>query len=204
MVNERHPLTSSCHRHAISKDRTSDRAVFRAGKGRCARAFTLLELLIVITIVALLATISVPTYAGLRRKAQKVVCISYLRNLHTALNSFMIEHSGVWPQIPEELLGNEEQEWPWWNDVLKEHGMDQKYWTCPSDVSSIKSNKSAPSGHFTGSYIVTIFDDRPNIANKWNQPWAMERGGFHGDKEGPHLLMPDGAVKPGLAFPTPH
>jgi len=66
---------------------------------RCiARAFTLLELLIVVVIIGILAALMFPAFAALRARAQRVQCTSNLRNLYLAAEVFL-QHNGSWPQI---------------------------------------------------------------------------------------------------------
>ena len=51
------------------------------------RAFTLLEMMIVLTIVAILATLLLPVYGHLRERAQKAQCMANLRSLYVATDS---------------------------------------------------------------------------------------------------------------------
>ncbi|MDR1283062.1 MAG: prepilin-type N-terminal cleavage/methylation domain-containing protein [Opitutaceae bacterium] len=59
-------------------------------------AFTLIELLAVITIIGILAAILIPTVGAVRQKAKGVQCISNLRGLFVAINLFANE----WKHYP--------------------------------------------------------------------------------------------------------
>ncbi len=48
----------------------------------------------------------------------------------------------------------------------------------------------------------SLFDEYPNTAFRWKQPWALERMGAHGISRGGNLLMPDGTIQEGYAFPS--
>src|SRR5436190_6110864 len=144
--------------------------------------YTLLELLIVVTLVAALASLSIPVYGYLRDKARDAACIGNLRILQLGAAAYMLDHDNIWPQMPQSLdLGESEDDmWKWWNDELKGYGVSKRHWICPSEVAS-SAEKDSMKTEFYGSYIPTAFEATPNIAFYWsNQPWFIERGQNHG------------------------
>jgi type II secretory pathway pseudopilin PulG len=62
-------------------------------------AFTLVELLVVIGIIAVLIGILVPTLNKARESARQVQCLSNMRQLALALISFTTEHGGWMPAV---------------------------------------------------------------------------------------------------------
>ena len=116
------------------------------------RAFTLVELLVVIGIIALLIGILMPTLAGARRSAASVKCLSNQRQLATATAFFVNDHNGYLPKqwfnygptgpIPP---GNATGSWGYypnlwgWDWVLYNY-TDRAYDTfaCPSDSSAVR------------------------------------------------------------------
>jgi prepilin-type N-terminal cleavage/methylation domain-containing protein/prepilin-type processing-associated H-X9-DG protein len=61
------------------------------------RAFTLVELLVVLGIIALLLAILLPSLAGARRSGRAAVCLSNLRQMAVAANLYAIDHAGTLP-----------------------------------------------------------------------------------------------------------
>jgi len=58
------------------------------------RAFTLVELLVVVAVIALLVGILLPALAGARRTAQSTACLSNLRQLALAQAAYALGHDG--------------------------------------------------------------------------------------------------------------
>ncbi len=159
--------------------------------------FTIIEILIVLTIVTMITSLAFPLYNKLKAKAQSAACIGNLRVLHMGFSNYIQDHDMCWPQKPDDSGGQEEDNWKWWNKTLRPYDVPKKSWVCPSDKDN-NSDITSPDGGFIGSYIVTEFDEFPNTAYRWNQPWLIERGENHGKLEGPGMAMPDGSIQHGI------
>lgn len=67
------------------------------------RAFTLIELLIVIAVVAVLVAIAVPVMAGVRERSRRVVCMGTMRSFHVALTAYATNNDS---RLPDAGFGN--------------------------------------------------------------------------------------------------
>ena len=65
------------------------------------RAFTLIELLVVILIVALLAALLLPALASAHRAGKQAVCLSNLRQIGIAIQSYSSDYAGSIPYGPQ-------------------------------------------------------------------------------------------------------
>ena len=64
------------------------------------RAFTLIELLVVIAIIAILAALLLPALAAAREKARRASCMSQLKQMATALESYCGDYGQYYPSWP--------------------------------------------------------------------------------------------------------
>ncbi|MDF3130367.1 prepilin-type N-terminal cleavage/methylation domain-containing protein [Kiritimatiellaeota bacterium B1221] len=65
--------------------------------------FTLLEIMIVIMILGMLATLSFPSYKKSRDNARRTVCINNLRILQHAADRYLFERPGLTEIDPDDL-----------------------------------------------------------------------------------------------------
>ncbi|HWX21094.1 MAG TPA: prepilin-type N-terminal cleavage/methylation domain-containing protein [Candidatus Binatia bacterium] len=102
--------------------------------------FTLVEIMIVVAIIGLLATIAIPNFAKSRETAHKVTCISNLRQIDGALQQ-------------------------WALDLKKDAGQAVSY----QDISAyLRNSIVCPAGGttFADSYTLTTVDERPTCQRK--------------------------------------
>lgn len=66
---------------------------------RWRRAFTLMELLVVISVVVLLVAILVPTLSGVRERARTTVCATNLKAIGTGVSLHQADHQDTLPQM---------------------------------------------------------------------------------------------------------
>jgi prepilin-type N-terminal cleavage/methylation domain-containing protein/prepilin-type processing-associated H-X9-DG protein len=115
-------------------------------KKRNIRAFTLVELLVVIGIVALLLGILLPSLSKARTSALKVRCMSNLKQIHLAFNLYTQAYDGIYPCAQDPLPNGQ---WLWmgrgWRDFIRPYLGDHidannpSVLYCPQDRVAIES-----------------------------------------------------------------
>ena len=110
------------------------------------RAFTLVEILAVVAILALLAAVMLPAYGRMQQNAGAVRCATNLRQISTYLNQFAGDNNGCLPasQVPGGKLWYQELT-PYFNfkDVPTINQPDVKTFVCPQSNFPQRSDRSA-------------------------------------------------------------
>lgn len=90
-------------------------------------AFTLVELLVVIAMVAILAAILMPVFAQAREKARQTACLSNLKQLSLA-NALYLQDYEAFPAFSYVTAGQQIR----WYNLLEPYTRNQPLFTCPS------------------------------------------------------------------------
>lgn len=144
-----------------------------------------------VTVIALLAAISIPIYGMVKHRVEDVTCTTHMKSVKVALDHYL-QDNRKWPQPPEGLQEDEEKMWKWWIEEMEAYDVYQKQWLCPTHRGAINQRPKDEIPEYAGTYIPTQFDDHEFTPYKWRQPWLLERGDFHG--RGAKYIMPDGSI----------
>jgi len=107
----------NCKRHRIGLHRVKGSLV---GGHILTAGFSLLELLVVISVIALIMAILVPALQRVRRQAAGVVCISNLRQWGVIYSSYTADHDGRYWRTYEPLTDRP----AWWFATLRPYCED--------------------------------------------------------------------------------
>jgi prepilin-type N-terminal cleavage/methylation domain-containing protein len=156
------------------------------------RAFTLLELMTVILIVAILAVMLLPVYQQMQLRSSRSHCIENLRSLHVAADLYVQEHH-FWPQIKNDGVSSQTVATKWIAH-LQPYGVAQINWICPAIQELLHNPDLTNSQNVRIDYTATPFDTKPTTPYQWaKQPWFVENGNMHGN--GNLIIYPDGHVQ---------
>lgn len=112
----------------------SAKILSRAGAGG---AFTLVELLVVLALVAILISLAVPEYQGFIERSRSTACASNLRAIGLAVRNFINENDGTFPVIetnPDNPIYPEDVEARGMLETLEPYGISSRNLRCPGDV----------------------------------------------------------------------
>ena len=152
----------------------------------------MLELVVAVSIGILLVSLAIPISSKFIQRAKKARCISNMRTIHSGLSGYVAD-KGHWPQMEEGRFDySEEDFFKFWITETEPYGLSAETWICPMDR-TFERLVGEEGSEFYASYVVTRFDKKSGTPFRWNQPWAMERGAFHG--RGSLILMPDGSIQ---------
>jgi len=159
---------------------------------RRVEAFTVLELMTVIVIIAILAVMLTPAVGTLRTQSDKVQCIANLRNLYVAANAY-VQQNQHWPQISTSLMASGQYD-EQWIEILLPLGIPRSGWVCPTSQRLMGNPDITNTQSPRADYIATPFDDKTMTPFMWSSmPWFSERGNSHGN--GNLIIFTNGSVR---------
>jgi prepilin-type N-terminal cleavage/methylation domain-containing protein/prepilin-type processing-associated H-X9-DG protein len=149
---------------------------------RGGEAFTLIELLVVVAVIALFATIALPTFQRVLASGKATACVSNLRQLSVALNTYLADNNNMMPilKVGREKLTDDV---PVIDNTLDKYISDKAVFACPAD-----SRFAAASGT---SYFWNVALNGQSLAslNFMGLVEQHSRIPILGDKEGFHPYL---------------
>jgi prepilin-type N-terminal cleavage/methylation domain-containing protein/prepilin-type processing-associated H-X9-DG protein len=107
-------------------------------------AFTLIEMLVVIAIIALLSSLLIPVVKQVREKAMAASCASNLHQLGTAMTMYLSEHGGRYPPFYASLPARTDTHWQY---VIATEYMNEPSDTYNSPQQVRRSSLRCPADH---------------------------------------------------------
>ena len=103
----------------------------------CRKAFTLIELVVVVAIIAILAALLFPVFSRARESARRTQCISNLKQLGVAFGAYLNDYDDVYPWAWKPDSVRDYDAHPSINEVMSPYTRDQRLWECPSDTGEV-------------------------------------------------------------------
>jgi len=106
-------------------------------KTKLHRAFTLIEMLLTMSLVALLAGLTFPAIETLGKRAESTACSSNLRQIGLALMQKVQDNGGIYPYVegdPADPVHAPQYGAQSIADTLRPYGITDKVLRCPSDA----------------------------------------------------------------------
>ena len=143
-------------------------------------AFTLIELLTVVGIIAILAAILFPVFAAARGKAREIVCVSNLRQIGLAIRMYAQDYDEIYPWAVDPTDKYTPIIWsmypefqaqipfmPFMHEVLQPYIRSREIFRCPSDTGyTVEDFNGTPLDATPSSYskFGTSYNFRTEIA----------------------------------------
>ena len=137
------------------------------------RGFTLVELLVVISIIALLIAILLPALGSARESARQTQCVVNVRSLAQAYYAYSTDRNYAGHPYPVGMV-NPNRDF-FWVVTLLSYGFEEDQRLCP-DAAAVNESNQTQSGVWFGTSTAAWREARPNYPNG---PWVASYG-FNG------------------------
>ena len=98
------------------------------------RAFTLIEQLVVISVLAVLAALLFPVFAKARERAKQTQCVSNLKQINTAVRIYMQDWDDKYPWAWSIYYLDYQGKSPSLSQLIEPYVRSEEVWKCPSDI----------------------------------------------------------------------
>jgi prepilin-type N-terminal cleavage/methylation domain-containing protein/prepilin-type processing-associated H-X9-DG protein len=159
-------------------------------------AFTLIELIMVVFIVALLVSLTMPAFQTLLAKADSIACVNNLQQIGLAVQGYAQDNDGDVPMIetdpgnpvyPAGTLTPSGTAPQGLYDTLKDYGVTEKTLQCPADLKAGNYYLSKGSSYEWRPYIdgesiinpQTYFRNNPRTASSSRVRICQDFSGVH-------------------------
>lgn len=142
-------FTSQAWTLASKTNASASLSVSAVGKKKPATGFTLVELLVVISIIASLAAVAALGARSVMLSSKQATCASNLRNIGLALHLYAQDHEGKFP----ETTHTSDLETAWIYSLKDYLGDFEKIRICPADPQAAERLKAKGTSYVLNSYI---------------------------------------------------
>jgi prepilin-type N-terminal cleavage/methylation domain-containing protein len=146
------------------------------------RAFTLVELLVVIGIIALLISILLPSLNKAREQAKLILCMSNMRSLGQAVAIYQSENKGAFPPVGSSRWANHIWDPTVWS-LLSYIPVQSKVRYCPTVADSLPfqdltgPNSDGKPCYTTRSHVSFLYNEFLGGLDNRNGPWIAQGSG---------------------------
>jgi prepilin-type N-terminal cleavage/methylation domain-containing protein/prepilin-type processing-associated H-X9-DG protein len=167
-------------------------------------AFTLVELLVVIGIIAILAGLAYPAYQRVAASGKAAACISNLRQLGAGLNAYLNEHEMRMPvlKIARESTSDDV---PVIDNTLDKYLQDRSVFACPADMKNFagRTGTSYCWNVALNDQLLTNLNFLQLVTDHSRIPIISDKEGFHPYSENKvNILYADGHATKDARFFT--
>lgn len=161
----------------MNKERRAKVKTSTNSSPRSVWAFTLMELLVVISIIAILASLLLPVLSAAKKRAGQAICINNLKQLGLGMQMYIDDHSDTFPGNASQHSGFQASDWIYWRTNTAYPQVDKspiaiamadaspKLFRCPLDTDNTARMDSPMTDNVNGIYLYSYSLTSYNIVD---------------------------------------